>query len=213
MIKQRKKESFLKYLFIQLAPMLTDLKPSVLLRLHRSEFPCSSTSNGHCKYEMFCSCRRDLAGIFNAECFIMKESESDIQVLFYKKSLLYSTLENQDVKDCLKRCGYDDGASLTEMLIELRTRFNSKDFPHEIGIFLGYPLKDVEGFMNGSDEYIPEIKGLWRIFGNPDESIMKMRLFSSAKSCAKALTDEYSSIHRCFEVLRSMSSDEILKVS
>ena len=39
--------------------------------------------------------------------------------------------------------------SIMEMLEHLRYRMEvSIDFPHEIGVFLGYPLKDVKYFIS-----------------------------------------------------------------
>ena len=79
-------------------------------------------------------------------------------------------------------------------LAELQRRFGRSDFPHEIGIFLGYPLKDVAGYMykcrNGKD--IP--RGLWRVFGNPEISTRIM------DRCRAAEESMRSTVSRCSDV-------------
>ena len=49
----------------------------------------------------------------------------------------------------LKAYGYHDRMSIMEMLEHLRYRMEASiNFPHEIGVFLGYPLKDVKYFIS-----------------------------------------------------------------
>lgn len=48
----------------------------------------------------------------------------------------------------------------------------SEDFPHEIGLFLGYPLEDVAGFM----ELGPcscKCTGCWKVYGNVEAAKKK----------------------------------------
>ena len=49
-------------------------------------------------------------------------------------------------------------------------RVQANDFPHEIGIFLGYPLKDVLAFM-GQVRLAFSCQGPWKIYGKPDQSL------------------------------------------
>jgi len=47
----------------------------------------------------------------------------------------------------------------------LVSRLNRKDFLHEIGLFLGYPFKDVLGYIGHPSLKLVEING-WKIYGN-----------------------------------------------
>ena len=51
-----------------------------------------------------------------------------------------------------------------------------EDFPHEIGLFLGYPPEDVEGFIrNHADGY--KTVGYWKVYGDPEEAKRKFAAF------------------------------------
>ena len=44
-----------------------------------------------------------------------------------------------------------------------------EDFPHEIGLFLSYPIEDVLGFIeNRGKNYI--LNGYWKVYGNEEEA-------------------------------------------
>ncbi|WP_255396957.1 DUF3793 family protein [Geobacter sp. DSM 9736] len=56
--------------------------------------------------------------------------------------------------------------NLEKTLSDLKSHLTGKSFPHEIGIFLGYSLKDVIGFMGWAP--LPfTCQGPWKIFGDP----------------------------------------------
>ena len=84
--------------------------------------------------------------------------------------------KNYPVEDC-NRC-----------VIELVRRLNMDDvFPHEIGLFLGYPSEDVEGFIcNGAKN--AKCVGTWKVYG--DENAAK-RKFEQYKQCTKAYCENY----------------------
>ena len=64
----------------------------------------------------------------------------------------------------------------------LRQRMKRSDpFPHEIGLFLGYPPDDVIGFIRDAKAY--KYAGLWKVYGD----VSKARaLFDAYKACTEA---------------------------
>jgi hypothetical protein len=65
----------------------------------------------------------------------------------------------------------------------LASRFAGRAFPHEIGVFLGYPLKDVAAFMGWVR--IPfACQGPWKIYGDPRESL---RLAETFRCCRRSM--------------------------
>ena len=63
-------------------------------------------------------------------------------------------------------------------------RLNSSPvFPHEIGLFLGYPPADVDGFINNPNEGFYET-GYWKVYSNVESARLAFRRF---KEC----TEEY----------------------
>lgn len=53
------------------------------------------------------------------------------------------------------------------MYTRTQKRLNTKNFPHEIGIFLGYPLDDVIGFIEHKPYYLV---GDWKVYQNVNEA-------------------------------------------
>ena len=76
-----------------------------------------------------------------------------------------------------------------DCLDKLKERINaSQEFPHEIGLFIGYPIEDVKGFIekgaNGS-----KYCGAWRVYGDVDAAKKKFAIY---KKCR----DVYCSIYK-----------------
>ena len=74
-----------------------------------------------------------------------------------------------------------------QCLALLKKRFEaSEDFPHEIGIFLDYPLGDVIGFIqNGGQNY--KCSGCWKVYCNECEALKMFQKY-----------------HKCREVYRNL---------
>ena len=65
-------------------------------------------------------------------------------------------------------------------IFHLRRRLTiSETFPHEIGLFLGYPPEDVYGFLQDPDACI--YSGCWKVYGNADAARL---LFARFRACS-----------------------------
>lgn len=84
----------------------------------------------------------------------------------FRPAALSRDLAQEEVRRLLRQAGYRDlgqGACLAE----LRRRLGAGgDFPHEIGLFLGYPLRDVVGFIENRGKNFT-CCGLWKSYGDP----------------------------------------------
>ena len=70
-----------------------------------------------------------------------------VLVYVYRPTQVAAILQRGDVQDFLQSEGYTPG-NAESMLEQLSQRLCcEEDFPHEIGVFLGYPLADVIGFI------------------------------------------------------------------
>jgi hypothetical protein len=75
-------------------------------------------------------------------------------------------LDKRENRWFLFKLGYYEQRSNKHLVDQLVSRLRSQDdFPHEIGLFLGYPLNDVLGFMGYSDKPLVKTKG-WRMYGD-----------------------------------------------
>lgn len=97
-------------------------------------------------------------------------------VLAYRKDKMESLLKDMASKNFLESLGYDL-ESLSTSLLSLEARLVQEDFPHEIGLFLGYKYEDVMGFVsNKGKNYLS--KGYWKVYYGKEE---KDKLFQSYK--------------------------------
>lgn len=67
-------------------------------------------------------------------------------IYIYRPSRLKNDLSDAEAADILKKCGYAGTPERCIARIAKRVA-SSEEFPHEIGLFLGYPPEDVSGFI------------------------------------------------------------------
>lgn len=103
--------------------------------------------------------------------------EHSALVYLYRPSRLKKDLEDPAAIKILQDHGYSCYGKCLPKLIE-RVRA-SEEFPHEIGLFLGYPPEDVQGFL----EHRPcKCSGCWKVYG--DENKAK-KTFDLYKKCER----------------------------
>lgn len=98
-------------------------------------------------------------------------------VYLYRPSRLKKDLEDPAAIKILQNHGYSCYGKCLPKLIE-RVRA-SEEFPHEIGLFLGYPPEDVQGFL---DHRPCKCSGCWKVYG--DENKAK-KTFDLYKKCER----------------------------
>ena len=108
-------------------------------------------------------------------------------IYVYRPDKLKNDLRDPLSKRLLTERGYDC-SSCSSCISTLIERLNATDdFPHEIGLFLGYAPDDVKCFMHDPNEGC-KCTGCWRVYANESE---KKRLFARFQKC----TEVYK---RCF---------------
>lgn len=164
-------ENSLEKLFARhCAPALAGIKPSNLFTLHFTEGrPESRELDAATKRLLLCGVKTE----------ILCECERYALVFVYREELLASAIDDEAVR-FLKNFGYDEELSLDGKIARLKTRLDKCGaFPHEIGIFLGYPVEDVRGFIvNSGKNY--KICGTWKVYGDDNHAAM---LFERYKKC------------------------------
>ena len=104
----------------------------------------------------------------------------------YRRTRLTRDLSRDEARGLLSQRGYapDRPSSCIARLI--RKLEHGGDFPHEIGLFLGYPPEDVTGFLAGKT---PKLSGLWKVYGNAEAA--KAR-FAEYRRCTEAYRAQLS---------------------
>lgn len=107
-----------------------------------------------------------------------------ILLLIFRPARLDRWLTQSQVADMLSQVGYPVGAEIDTMLTHLRRRLLESGFPHEIGLFLGYPPADVAGFLENDGKGC-KLCGFWKVYGDVDEAA---RQFAAFRRCRDALS-------------------------
>lgn len=111
-------------------------------------------------------------------------------IYVYRAPRLQKILQDPEVLRFLQGSGYPEGEDLAAHLSHLSKRLCCEEtFPHEIGVFLGYPLEDVVGFMvNKGKNYT--CKGYWKVYGDPIQAEAR---FASFRKCTEVYLRCYRS--------------------
>lgn len=167
---------FQKWLFIHVAGVLFGGKAGELLTL------CPDQCGLDIERQI--ELMEALSGRWSFSCLPLNRDSGTAKVIIYN---------NQKVSDALSRVppcilkdklNYRVGVTPKQFLKEIRDRWEKTgEIPHEVGLALGYPVKDVLGYMG----LLPlECMGVcgWRIYGDPAPSLNKCRKFTEAKQGA-----------------------------
>ena len=102
-------------------------------------------------------------------------------VYIYRPSSLKRDLENEQLREILITLGYPVDAP-NKCLVKLMRRMRTNDsFPHEVGLFLGYPPEDVNGFINHKDIGCKTV-GVWKVYGDVDKAKETFNTFRKCKN-------------------------------
>lgn len=144
-------------------------------------------------------------------CYRLLISRGKITFLLFRRMELEQFLLKKDIQRILSGQGYK-GFGLESVLSVFQTRYQAyKDgkfpFPHEMGILLGYPVEDVEGFMsNNGKNYL--YSGYWKVYGNMQEKIVLFQRYQTAKETLIRLLASGLKIE---EIIRQYGNKELQK--
>ena len=118
---------------------------------------------------------------------LLRVQDGSAQVFVYREKLLAEILRQPEVQAFLRELGYER-FDVRGALQTLRGRMRDlTDFPHEIGVFLGYPLADVRAFIAHGGHDCAAC-GCWKAYGNVCEA---NRIFACWQACQEKFLREY----------------------
>lgn len=125
----------------------------------------------------------------------LRETDSRALIYVFRKSKLREALRCPKIKSFLQNNGYG-GTSIGTALTTLRAHLTELgDFPHEIGVFLGYPLDDVIGFIKNKGQNC-KCTGCWKVYCNECEAAKTFALFKKCETVYMRLWQQGRSVRQ-----------------
>ncbi len=157
------------------APAIAGIKPANLFSCPAKLMPQADEILAHyakqfgesdTRFKLLCRCREH------------------ILILVYDSRLIGEIFQKQTIKNYLTRCGYDKSISAEEFLNKIAVKIAAgEEFPHEVGIILGYPPEDIEGFKRYKGRNF-KCCGYWKVYGNAERA---QKLFAAYTLCREKL--------------------------
>lgn len=162
-------------LIFHCAPALAGIKPSSLVSCSMLDYPAFVKELRELNRSL------NPRGIyFTPVCGCKKR----VLLLVYRARQLREHLARPEVAAFLGREGYPVSQGITAVLRHLRTRLaHAANFPHEVGVLLGYPVSDVAAFVRHRGRHC-KLSGYWKVYGDPHEAAA---LFARYDRCREVL--------------------------
>lgn len=109
-------------------------------------------------------------------------------IYVYRPSLLSCDLRHETACSLLCELGYTAGSPELYLAQLIKRLGEYEEFPHEIGLFLGYPPEDVCGFIENGAKNCKCI-GCWKVYGDAETA---RRTFLKYKKCTDAYCAQYA---------------------
>ena len=112
---------------------------------------------------------------------VLRKTDMSSLIYVYRPSMLFKAVNNDDVWNILSSYGYIE-RSIQACINTLKERLMTQPcFPHEIGLFLGYPVEDVKEFIFNKGQNC-KCRGVRKVYYNDKESV---RTFARFKKCSE----------------------------
>jgi hypothetical protein len=139
-------------------PVIGGIKPAAMVRIPRDGMDRSLDVWGE-----------EICQTLDLSVLPLRESAAGVLVLLYRRRLLRKTLVGASGR-YLGAFSYPVKTGIDKCLEKLQDRFSgSEQFPHEVGIFLGYPLEDVISFSSGKVGAFA-CRGYWKVYHRPEKA-------------------------------------------
>ena len=155
-----------------IASTIVEVKPATLMKL----------SNRRDKvFELWDELGKALFAGSHLGYFELRRSDRGAIILFFSYRRLNELLNHKKIREFLRFLGYESALEPEDILCLFKKRYDSDSFPHEIGVLLGFPLKDVKAFMGMTSLSCTRV-GMWKVYGEPESSVRLMGKYRRARA-------------------------------
>ena len=189
------------HLMLESAEVLAGVKPANLISLVNRTRPC-----GRNLYHLWHQLgEQALQRLSSLQIMVLHNKGTALLLLCYSSASLERQLSHNGIRALLGKAGYRPEAGTDVLLDELKRRIaHNGAFPHEIGLFIGYPAKDVAAFM-GLIKLPFTCQGPWKIYGNPGQSLSLADQFRHKRQWMGSRLSGCTTLGPCLETLNRNS--------
>lgn len=133
----------------------------------------------------------------------LRECEDAIVILVYDQFILEEYLNSEANRKFLTKLGYSYNSTITEYVNTLKSRYEKYHCPHELGIFLGIPIKDVKDFMECTTKKCLLCK-YWKVYNDSHSAQLIFNKYDKIKEYTmKTMLKGNSSINLALNIKNS----------
>jgi hypothetical protein len=172
------------------APILNKVRPAVLITLRANCLHAWQEKQNEL---------RDATGLKSLE---IKGRNNSCLLLVYNEALLAAKLRDAGAMALLSEYGYPAGCGVAATLSFLCERFEDCPFPHEIGMFLGYPPKDVVAFIKNNGQNCICCR-YWKVYHDEKEALEAFKRIDAAHELAMQVLSKSLPLYAAAELLKA----------
>lgn len=117
----------------------------------------------------------------------LRNRDNKMLLYVFRPELLKKDMENDMVCSIMRELGYCCG-NVEKCIVKLIKRIEeSNGFPHEVGVFLGFPPEDVRGFIQNKAKDF-KFAGYWKVYGDEEKA---RRTFARYRKCSEIYLDRF----------------------
>ncbi|WP_160691742.1 DUF3793 family protein [Clostridium sp. C2-6-12] len=161
-------ETFLVY---NLSLVIAGIKPAITLTIKTNNLKLYNSWN---EFGI------DFLQSSNLKFIELRKSDDSIIVMIYDELLLKKDLNEKSHKEFLFNMGYPKNACIDDCIKTLKARYEKYHCPHELGLFLGIPFKDVRDFMECTTKKCL-LCGYWKVYNDSKKAKMIFTKYDKVK--------------------------------
>lgn len=155
------------------SPTLCGIKPASLLSINKQDFQRERNNLRNLSQSL---------GGYGKSVITLTRLDKKILLFLFDRELLRSRLADKAIQDYLATKGYSQPHVFTLVLgTFLKRLMKSPEFPHESGVFLGYPLEDVIAFEKQPNHGY-KFCGTWKTYFNEEYARRMSKTYSECRS-------------------------------
>ena len=173
------------------SPVLRKVKPAALIPVNAQ---CVSLWKAREK------AMRKASGLYMTE---LKNKHNSSLFLIYDRYELESVIKNERSISILSELGYKVDGDTDELIEHLSYRLSNSDFPHEVGLFLGYPPGDVKAYIENEGKNYACCR-YWKVYEDVGKAKEIWAKIDEAQSRAIDILLELPPIHIAVNLIKTL---------